>query len=746
MFKSLTTEGLARTTATHPWLTILVWVLILGASLYSASGLGDVLTDEGGGRATYESQRAQQLIDERLRADTPAVPEEFVIVEADSAVAGNTIFDSYIIDLSARFEALDNVVAVRSYLDNTPGLVSADGRTALIPVQMLDASEGTAAPLVSLIAGEDTAGFRVTTVGNGSINGEFNKLAEETLIKGELIGLALALVILVVVFGAVVAAGVPILLALVSIIVAIGASALVGQVFGLSTFVTNVITMIGLAVGIDYALFIVQRFREERGNGLEKIDAIARAGATASRAVFFSALAVMIALSGMLIIPDATFNSFGIGTILVVVAAMVAALTLLPAVLSLLGDRVNWLTLPIIGRRRAPESTGGLWGLVTRAVTARPLVAVVATTALLVGTGAFYFTINLGSAGVTALPDDSPGRHAFEVVVAQFSDGIVTADVVIDAPDTTDPAVQLGIEQLIALLDNDAAFGDVTTRTNDQGNLVLVQAVMKFDQASAEAIAAVKRIRNDYVPSTLSPAVADVYVGGDTAESMDAVALMKQYIPIIFSVVLGFSFLLLMVVFRSIVVPLKAVLMNLLSVGAAYGLIVLVFQHGIGADLFGFQQTPTVEFWIPMFLFTILFGLSMDYHVFLLSRIKEHYDLTGNNSESVAFGLRSTGAMITGAAAIMVAVFGGFALGDLVMFQQMGFGLAVAVILDATLIRSVLVPASMELLGDWNWYFPKSLEWLPRIHIEGVPDETPAPATQTTGQLEQAPSPAPMSS
>jgi RND superfamily putative drug exporter len=256
--------------------------------------------------------------------------------------------------------------------------------------------------------------------------------------------------------------------------------------------------------------------------------------------------------------------------------------------------------------------------------------------------------------------------------------------------------------------------------TNAAGNLALLTVAMPGDFSSADSKAALERLRGDYIPAAFGGVTAEVVVGGATAETVDSVQMQRDYLPLVFTFVLGFSFLLLLMVFRSIVVPLKAVALNLLSVGAAYGILVLVFQKGIGAGLLGFREAPVIESWLPLFLFAILFGLSMDYHVFLLSRIKEHYDETGNNAASVAHGLRSTAGIITGAALIMVAVFAGMASGELVVFQQVGFGLAIAVILDATIIRMVLVPASMELLGDWNWYFPAWLEWLPRINIEGA--------------------------
>jgi RND superfamily putative drug exporter len=451
------------------------------------------------------------------------------------------------------------------------------------------------------------------------------------------------------------------------------------------------------------------------------VDAIATAGATASRAVFFSGMAVAIALAGMLIMPDATFRSFAVGAMLVVGATVLAALTFLPAVLGLLGDRVNWGTLPFIGRRSFSQSRGGLWDWTTSAVTAKPVLSVVATGGLLVALALPVFGINLGSVGISSLPEESNPRHAFAVINREFSDGVLTADIVIDAQDVQDPQVQAAIQKLTTDLEGDGFFGSATIEVNEAGDLALLSVAMPGDFSSSESKAALERLRGEYIPAAFDATSASVVVGGATAETVDSVQTQKDYLPLVFTFVLGFSFLLLLVVFRSIVVPLKAVVLNLLSVGAAYGILVLVFQEGMGAGLLGFRESPVIESWLPLFLFAILFGLSMDYHVFLLSRIKERYDETGDNAASVAHGLRSTAGIITGAALIMVAVFAGMASGDLVVFQQVGFGLAIAVILDATIIRMVLVPASMELLGDWNWYFPRWLEWLPKINIEGAP-------------------------
>jgi RND superfamily putative drug exporter len=736
------TGRITRFAASHPWRMIALWVVLAVAAFGASSAMNLAPEPETAGT---EATKAAQLIHDRLREQTP--PEEYLVVESQTATVDGAAFSGFVDSLASDLRALEEVASVVSYRDGAEGLVSEDGRVALIQVTLTgdenDAVE-SAKPVVDVVREADGAeGFRVTTVGFGSVGGEINTLLEENLRQGEMIGIAVALVILLVVFGAAVAAGLPIGLALLSIFVAVGATALASNVMVMSQFVVFIITMIGLAVGIDYSLFIVQRFREERRHGREKLDAIATAGATASRTVFFSGMAVTIALAGMLVMPDPTFRSFAVGAMLVVAATVLAALTILPAVLGLLGDRVNWLTLPVIGPRGEVGTGGGVLNWLIRVVTARPVISVVVTAGLLVAAAVPLLNLNLGSIGISTLPEDSDMRHAFDVINKDFSEGVLTADIVIDSPDVGSPGIQRSIEALTASLDDDAFFGASELETNAAGDLALMTVVMPGDFSSQQSKSALERLRSDYIPAAFNNGTAEVFVGGPTAETVDSVQTQKDYLPLVFTFVLGFSFLLLLVVFRSIVVPLKAVALNLLSVGAAYGLLVLVFQKGIGASLFGFRESPVIESWLPLFLFAILFGLSMDYHVFLLSRIKERYDETRNNAASVAYGLRQTAGIITGAALIMVAVFAGMASGELVIFQQVGFGLAVAIILDATIIRMVLVPASMELLGDWNWYFPRWLEWMPKIHIEGadvkVPAPTPPPAAYSTGAQSAGP-------
>jgi len=726
------TGRVARTAVRHPWWTLGVWAILLSIAFVYAGRLGDVVTDQGTLEVLTESQEAEDLITERIGGGGPL--QEFVIVESSLSV-DDPSFEAETARLVDEIRDVDTVLGAISYLDGVPGLIGTDGRTALIVVSMAggeaDAVDNTA-PVVDLVEEADASdAFTVSIIGDGSVGGELGMLAEETLRSGETIGLAVAVVILILVFGAAVAAGIPLLVAMMSILLAMAMTAFVGQFLDLSLFVTSMIVMIGLAVGIDYTLFIVQRYREERALGAEVSDAVVRAANTATRAVLFSAITVVIGLSGLMIIPASVMRSLGMGAILAVVATVLAALTVLPAMLRLLGDRINGGKVPFTSRSHYHEGGGRFWHRVTRTVTAKPILSVVMAVGILLAAASPYLTIDTGQNGIDSLPPDSPSRYAFGTLNEEFNTGAITTSIVIDG-DVSDPGVMAAVEALDATMALDPAYGEITTIVAPGGDLIVLDAVSKLDPSTREAAAALATLRTETIPSAFAGVDAEVFVSGQAAFTADFVEVINGYSPIIFLLVLGASFLLLMVVFRSIVVPIKAILMNLLSVGAAYGLLVLVFQHGFGAGVLGFQQTDVIEAWVPLFLFTVLFGLSMDYHIFLLSRIKENYDETGDNAGSVAFGLGSTGAIITGAALIMVAVFGGFALGDLVMFQQMGFGLAIAVILDATLIRSVLVPATMSLLGDRNWYLPKWLEWIPRINIEGrhpataqtLPEET----------------------
>jgi RND superfamily putative drug exporter len=750
------TSDLARISAAHPWRVLAVWILALVLAVATMGVLGDSTTTEMRFTNNPEAQQGMDIL-ERAGLDDNNPTDETVIVQAKIATVDDPAYREHVQQVTADLRALKGVVVpdtvVNYYeLSANPetaamaeGLVSEDRRTTLIPLTLAGSQDEAAknAPVFhENLAALNTGEYYVESVGFISIGEENNRIAEEDLIRGESFGVAAALVILVVVFGALVAAGLPVMLALVSITISFGLTSLLGQVWSLSFFITNMITMIGLAVGIDYALFVVERYREERRHGRPKSDAITVAGGSATKAVAFSGGTVVLALSGMFLLPATIFQALAAGAVLVVVVSVTATMTMVPAMLSLLGDRIDWprrRDYDAYAREHATDQHHGVatvytgfWGRITRVVMARPIVAVVLAATLLVLASIPYWTIETGFAGVESMPADSNVRHGFEILDQEFSAGaLAPVQFVVEGnPKEVAPAIdrlRAGLaEMTIPNGDStEAAFLPLSAGEwavwSESGDVALLEATLAKASNDERSYATINELRDDIVPAAFAGVEATVYVSGETAFNQDFFTLVETYQPIIVALVLVLSFLLLLLAFRSVVVSVKAIVLNLLSVGAAYGLLVLIFQKGIGNELFGLQHTPTIEAWLPIFLFCVLFGLSMDYHVFLLSRIREHYDLTGDNAEAVAIGLKSTGRIITGAALIMVAVFGGFASGRLVMLQQMGFGLGVAVLIDATIIRTVLVPSAMALLGDRNWYMPHWLRWLPDLRVEGTP-------------------------
>ena len=711
-----------------------MWVVLLAIALgLIQTLLPSATTTEFRLGSGYESERASALLEDKLRG--PKALSELVIVQSASLTIDDPAFRAKVESLYAQITALgpDTIkLAAHYYLTNNPLLVSAD-RTATIMTVVLvgDLEEATenVEDIIHVAREADGAdGFRVLIGGDASIAFENNELSAEDLEKGERIGIPVALIILLALFGAVVATVLPLGLAIVAIVLALAAVGIIGQAFELIFFVTMMITMIGLAVGIDYSLLIVSRFREEMSRGLDTKAAVERAGETAGRTVLFSGATVVLALLGMLIVPVSFFQSLGLGAILAVIAALAATLTLLPAVLALLGPKVSLLTVPFLSRfsLKSPQSgEHGFWEATARAVTRYPVVSILVIAVPMIALTVFYFDIDTGLNDVNTFPDHATTKQAFDLLDEEFSIGDVSpvgslspAEIVIVA-DIDSPQVQEAIGRLEkSIIDSPDFPAPPARQVNDAGDLALLTLPFPGEVNSRAAMEKLIELRDVHVPAAFDGVPAEVYVGGVTAEATDFFAIVDAYTPIVFAFVLGLSFIILMLVFRSIVIPIKAIIMNLLSVGATYGLLVLVFQKGVATDLLGFQHAEVIDAWIPLFLFTILFGLSMDYHVFLLSRIRERYDETGDNASAVAYGLRSTGGMITGAALIMVAVFGGFAAGETIINQQVGFGLAIAVFLDATLVRSVLVPASMEVLGKRNWYLPSWLSWLPDLRVE----------------------------
>jgi uncharacterized membrane protein YdfJ with MMPL/SSD domain len=434
----------------------------------------------------------------------------------------------------------------------------------------------------------------------------------------------------------------------------------------------------------------------------------------------FSGTTFVIAMFGMLIVPSSIMRSLAVGAIVVGIVSVVASATLLPALLAVLGDNVDRLRIPLIGRRslEAANPEGRFWGAIIRRVLRRPGLSLALSVALLLALASPLFGMRVGTSGATALPDRFESKQGFAALRQSFPRATSDPVEIVVANGASRPAARRALARLRATLADDPRFGRGGIERSAAGRVALLSVPVRGDPAGDDAVRAVRDLRSTLVPAAFAHSDAEVLVGGTTSEDIDYFDSVIGPAPWVIALVLALTLVFLTVVFRSLVIAGTAVVLNLLSVGAAYGLLVLVFEHGVGAGLFGFEQVDTIEAWVPLFLFSVLFGLSMDYQVFLLTRIRERFDEKGNTTDAVTFGVASTARIITGAALIIVAVFAGFASGELIMFQQMGFGVAAALLIDATVIRSVVLPSAMKLLGDWNWYLPRWLAWLPRLQVE----------------------------
>ncbi len=636
----------------------------------------------------------------------------------------------------------------------TAGLIAADGTTVRLVTRVPGDDARVHAllePVLPIVDAARTAhpDLTIHLIDGTFINQDINELISSGLDSSLRLTLPLTFLILLIAFGAIVAAVVPLVLAVTSLLAAFGILGIYSQVTGpVSANASQLIVLIGLAVAVDYSLFMVTRFRVERRAGRERVKAIEVSSSTAGRAVFFSGLAVMISLAGLVTLGVALFTSMAVGTISVVLVSVVGSLTFLPAVLSILGDRVNlgrpstWVprlaaALPIglvrtwgraalawlDGRANRREGSG-FWGGLVTAVMARPIRLMLLSAALLLTLATPVLHLRTGISDLNAFPDTIDGVAGVKLLNEKWPNGTeLTLQVVVTQADQ--PATQAAIERLktqgLAL---PGLSEPVVVTPSKDGKAAMVSFTMAGGQNDEANRDLVRQVRSQLDPAVFG-ALPNVrtYVTGNAAFSVDVTKVYADGIPTIFAFVLGLSFLLMLVAFHSIVIPIKAIILNLLSTGAAYGILVLVFQDGWLADPLGITPSGIIESWVPLFIFTILFGLSMDYHLFILTRIKEARDRGLESRAAVAKGISVTSGTITSAASIMVVVFAVFVTLKFTFIQQLGLGLAVAVFVDATVIRSVLLPASMTVLGDWNWWMPRLLDWIPRVTIEGEPDE-----------------------
>jgi RND superfamily putative drug exporter len=700
---------------------VLWGVAIVLAVVAIGALLGDTLTTDAQMTNDPESYRGYDLLDAHFPPSTDYV-DELVVVYSPRRPVTDPGFRAKVDSLARSIEATGAVQPVRTfYSTGEQSLVSPDRHATILLVGLVgDGDEGIES-VIDAVDAAATGGFDTTITGQYTADRDFTRLSQEDLEKGELqFGLPVALIVLLLVFGAVVAGLVPVVVALVSIVIALGLTALVGQAYDLSIYVVNMISGMGLALGIDYSLFVVSRFREERRLGSDRRDAIATVGSTTSRAVLFSGSAFVLAMLGMVLVPDTILRSLATGAVLVGIVTVLAALTLLPAMLALLGDRVNALRVPWLGRRAAEGAgtEGRVWSRVVRRVTRAPGRAAVVSIGVLLLLAAPVLSIETGLTGVRELPDRFHTKQGFTMLEREFGVGTPDSVKVVVNGDVRSAPLRRAIGEIARRLRAESAFLQPDVSTSPDGQVANVEALVVGDSRDERALAAVQGLRSTVVPAVFGGVDATVYVTGETAEVLDYRALTDRWLPIVFGFVLCLSFVLLTVAFRSIVLAAVAIGLNLLSVGAAYGLIVLVFLKGVGRDLLGFTEVDVIAAWLPLFLFAVLFGLSMDYTVFLLSRIREHVAGGERTTVAVERAVASTARIITGAALIIIAVFIGFATGDQVEFQEMGFGIAVSLLIDATIVRLVLLPAVLALLGERTWYLPRWLGWLPHLDLD----------------------------
>ena len=710
-------------TATFGWIALAVMCIVVGSAVGAIN-----LTDAE--YASGQAAKAESIL-QQAGFDTPAT--ESVLIQSKSMIYEQLIPTIAVAHVVETLSEQPNVTHIVSPIGNpNAGLISKDHRSVLVQFDLTgdaDAAKSKIAPVLAAIERVQKANPLVTIeeFGRASADYSMDEAFKQDMERAEYTSLPLTLGILLVAFGALVAAGIPVLLAFSAVLAAIGLNALLSHVIHTADATMSVILMVGMAVGVDYSLFYLQREREERRSGKSPHDSLLRTAATSGQAVLISGGTVLIAMAGMLFAGNAIFTTMGAGTMIVVLCALLGSLSVLPALLHKLGDRVDRGKVPFFYRRRGKDR---FWTAVVRAVLRRPVISVVLSTGLLVALALPALQLRTKLPSFTDFPKDLAIVKAYEDVQRAFPGSQTPVIVVVRGQDVTAPQFR---KAYAAFRNRAVATGEFfppfTVYINRERTVARVEFSIAGEGDDKVSNQALQTLRNDVIPPIADRLTdADWAVTGATAGSYDFNQRMKQRMPVVFAFVLGLAFLLMLLAFRSIVIPIKTVLLNLLSVAASYGILVAVFQHSWAESVFDFTSNGAVTSWLPLFLFVILFGLSMDYHVFILSRVKERVDAGESTEDAVAHAIARTAGTITSAALVMVGVFALFATIRLLPIKQLGFGLAVAVFLDATIVRAVLLPAAMKLLGDWNWYLPRSLEWLPSLEPEQAePPRQPRP-------------------
>jgi len=725
---------MGRWSASHWKTAVFGWIAFVLLAVVAGTMIGTKQIDQRDSN-TGQAHRADQIL---KQAGFQADPQtEIVLVQSTTQTIQDAAFRATIADAIATVKpyAVD-YKNFRSPLDHADQ-VTADGHAAMVEFDMRGTQKQAEKRIdaITTATGKIQArhpGFFVGQAGSISSGKALNDAFNSQVAKAGERSIPLTLVVLLVVFGSLVAAGIPLLLALSAVLATLGLVSIPSHLVPMDPNVSAVVLLVGLAVGVDYSLFYLKREREERAAGMGPRAALEAAAATSGRSVLISGLTVMVAMAGLLFARDRTYLSFGVATITVVAVAMLGSLTVLPAVLSRLGDKIAKGRIPLLHRLRREGGENRFWSAILDPVLRHPVVSVVASAGALIVLALPVLHIHTSQTGLDALPKSIATVPTIDRLQQEFPGGATPALVAIKAP-ADSPAVKDAVKQLEnRALASGLMTGPIQVDVSADRGTTRVAIPFRGNGTDSTSLKALHELRGVVLPATVGTVPnADYAVTGPTAASADANSLLKRSAPLVFAFVLTLAFILLLVSFRSIVIAAKAIVLNLLSVAAAYGVLVIVFQWGWGESLLNFQSNGGIAFWLPIFLFVILFGLSMDYHVFILSRVREAFDRGMKTEDAVAHGIKTTAGVVTSAAVVMVGVFSIFATLPILDMKELGIGLAAAVLIDATIVRAVLLPAAMKLLGDWNWYLPSWLGWLPRLdhgtgRISGAPIPDPA--------------------
>ncbi|MFG1869782.1 MMPL family transporter [Micromonospora arborensis] len=705
------TTRVGRWSANHPWLAITAWLCFVVASVIGGSLVGTVhATPQNSLHG--ELARADRIEQAGAFPESPAA--ESVLITARAGDLDLQRAQAVAIDLSARMRGLPEVAKLAE------PVTSPNGDAVLVEVEIAGSANDADArvgPLLeaTALAQQRYPDLRVEQVGSASLGKALTETLAADFVRAELISVPAALVILLFSFGALIAAGVPVVLALSAVAGAMGLAQFASHLFPAGEMVNSIILLIGMAVGVDYSLFYLRREREERARGRDHRSAVEIAAATSGHAVLVSGVAVMVAMASLFLVGDNTFSSMATGSILVVGVAVVGSLTVLPAILVGLGRWVDRLRVPFLGRRVQGAQRSRFWAAILRPALRAPLITLVISVGALVIVAIPALDMNLKKPTTTDLPRSIPILRTFDRLAQAFpSNDLGTSHVVAVRTNAAGgPALERELAELSRRITGDTRFAQdrpPTVRRSADGTVFLATVHVAGATDSSEATQSLQRLRGELLPQTVG-AVADTQwaVAGRTASDADFRDRMAAALPLVVAFVLAVTFLIMLVTFRSVVVALTSILLNTISVAASYGLLVLVFQHTWAEDLLGFTSNGAVVSWLPLMLFVILFGLSMDYHVFVVSRIREAVQRGVPTRQAIEQGIVSSASTVSSAAIIMVAVFCVFATLSIVEFKQLGVGLAAAILIDATVIRAVVLPSLMRLLGEANWWAPRFL-------------------------------------